>query len=85
MLRRQSGTPYFFRVLAVNAVGEGPPCFSTPAYLAPVAAPEMLDYGTGVTLSVLPAGGAVSVMDSATSLHVSFSPPSGDNGAPVDE
>lgn len=58
---------------------------TTPAYLAPMSAPDMLEYGTGVTLSVLPAGGAVSVMDSSTSLHVSFSPPPSDNGDTVNE
>lgn len=81
----QSGTPYFFRVSASNGLGEGEALPSIPAYLAPMTAPDILEYGTGVMLSVLPAGDAVSVMDSTTSLHVSFSPPSSDNGDPVDE
>lgn len=58
---------------------------TSPSFLVPMAAPDMLEYGTGVTLSILPAGEAVSVTDSATSLHVSFSAPPGDNGDPVDE
>lgn len=58
---------------------------TTPAYLIPMTAPDILEYGTGVTLSTLPAGDAVSVTDSSTSLHVSFSPPPNDNGDAVDE
>ncbi|CAM9800578.1 unnamed protein product [Ectocarpus sp. 6 AP-2014] len=81
----QSGIPYFFRVSASNAIGEGEAMVTTPAYLVPMTAPDMLEYGTGVTLSTLPAGDAVSVTDSSTSLHVSFSPPPNDNGDAVDE
>ena len=50
-----------------------------------MTAPDMLEYGTGVTLTTLAAGDAVSVTDSSTSLHVSFSAPPSDNGDPVDE
>lgn len=45
---------------------------------------QALEYGTGVTLSIVPAGGAVSVMDSSTSLHVSFAAPANENGSPVE-
>ena len=83
--RRQSGTPYYVRVSAFNAIGEGEAMPTTPAFLAPMTAPDMLEYGTGVTLSTLPAGDAVSVTDSSTSLHVSFSAPPSYNGDPVDE
>lgn len=82
---KQSGVPYFFRVLASNAIGEGEAMPTTPAFLVPMTAPDMLEYGTGVTLTTLPAGDAVSVTDSSTSLHVSFSAPPSDNGDPVDE
>lgn len=81
----QSGVPYFFRVLASNAIGEGEAMATTPNFLAPMTAPDMLEYGMGVTLTTLPAGDAVSVTDSSTSLHVSFSAPPSDNGDPVDE
>lgn len=81
----KSGIPYFFRVSASNAIGEGDAMVTTPAYLVPMTAPDMLDFGTGVTLSILPSGDAVSVTDSSTSLHVSFSPPPNDNGDAVDE
>ena len=81
----QSGTPTFFRVSAINSMGQGEALLTTPAYVVPMTAPDTLDYGTGVTLSVLPAGDAVSVADSSTSLHVSFSPPPSDNGDAVSE
>lgn len=81
----QSGVPYFVRVLAFNAIGEGEAMPSTPAFLVPMTAPDKLEYGTGVTLTTLPASDAVSVTDSSTSLHVTFSAPPSDNGDPVDE
>lgn len=66
-------------------MGQGETLLTTPAYVVPMTAPDTLDYGTGVTLFVLPAGDAVSVADSSTSLHVSFSPPPSDNGDAVSE
>ena len=81
----QSGAASFFRVSALNSIGQGETLVTTPSYMVPMTAPDTLDYGTGVTLSVVPAGDAVSVADSSTSLHVSFSPPSSDNGDAVSE
>lgn len=84
-MTQQSGVPYFFRVMASNAIGEGEGTLTTPNFLVPMTAPDMLEFGTGVTLTTLPASDAVSVTDSSTSLHVSFSAPPSDNGDAVDE
>ncbi|CAM9130727.1 unnamed protein product, partial [Phaeothamnion confervicola] len=78
------GVPVYVRVAGINAAGVGAFAAAQPTALAAGAAPSKLPYGSGVLLSVVPAGGAVSVLDSTRSLALAFASPSAANGWAID-
>jgi len=81
------GTPYYVKVLCVNAVGRGNPTVAVYAdagtsMIVPMAKTASIPQGA-VQLTTLPASAFVSVKESASSLKVSFSAPLATHGSPV--
>jgi len=74
------GTPYFVRVAAVNAVGAGTPSVSSPLSLSPGTKPDQLEYESGVSLTTVAADKSVSVLESSSSLLLSWQSPFSSNG-----
>ena len=68
----EQGIPYYFRVSAINANGQGPAALASPAFAVPL--PQAASPPTGVELSVLDGG----------SLAVSVKPPMRDGGEEID-
>jgi len=68
----EQGIPYYFRVAATNANGQGPSALASPAFAVPF--PQSATSPTGVALSVVDGG----------SLAVSLSAPLRDGGEAVD-
>ncbi|GMH48108.1 hypothetical protein TL16_g00218 [Triparma laevis f. inornata] len=75
-----AGTVYYVKVAATNAIGSGTGLAASPASLAPGAQPVALDAKTGVSLTTVPADGSVTVLESSSSLLVSFQAPDVVNG-----
>jgi copper chaperone CopZ len=74
------GLEYFVRIAAVNEAGIGPSCRSFPSALAPGSKPSDLEDQHGVSLTTLQAGVDVSVLESSSSLQLSWRAPVSSNG-----
>ena len=68
----EQGIPYYFRVSALNANGQGPAALAAPAFAVPL--PQAATAPTGVALTVVDGG----------ALAVAASPPARDGGEEVD-
>ena len=77
------GIEYYVRIAAVNEAGMGPSSRSFPSSLAPGSKPSDLEDQHGVSLTTLVASDTVSVLDSSSSLHVSWRAPASNNGFAV--
>ena len=81
------GSYYYVDVSAANSVGTGPGSVATfyetaSMMVQPQMAPDSISYGS-VQLSTIPASTFVSVLESSTSLRVSFSAPKDTHGSAV--
>jgi len=74
------GLEYYVRISAVNEAGIGSSSRSFPSALAPGCKPSDLEDQYGVFLSTIIAGDAVSVLESSSSLQLSWRAPVGSNG-----
>jgi len=74
------GVQYFVRIAAVNEVSRGPSIHSTPLSLAPGSKPTDLEDQNGVTVATIVADTTVSVMESSSTLRVSWRTPFSNNG-----
>ncbi|KAL7537092.1 hypothetical protein ACHAXR_007581, partial [Thalassiosira sp. AJA248-18] len=74
------GIEYHVRISAVNEVGTGPSSRSTPLSLAPGSKPTDLEDQSGVTVATIMADTTVSVLESSSTLRVSWRAPFSDNG-----
>ena len=74
------GVEYFVRLGAVNEAGPGPTTHSRPLSLAPGSKPTDIEDQNGVTLATIAVDATVSVMESSSSLRVSWRSPFSDNG-----
>ena len=74
------GLDYFVRVAAANEAGIGLSSRSFPLSLAPGSKPSDLEDQHGVSLSTIAPGDDVSVLESSSSLYLSWRAPSTNNG-----
>jgi hypothetical protein len=88
----EPGVPIYTRVTSRNRVGLGNPRYANEmSSLIPRTAPTQIEFGTGVVLSTVPAGGnsgsghgaGVTVGESTSSLLVQFVPTPDERGAEV--
>ena len=74
------GLQYYVRIAAANEAGVGPSSRSFPYSLAPGSKPSDLEDQHGVSLSTVVSGDAVSVLESSSSLQLSWLAPVSNNG-----
>mmetsp|Transcript_13447 Transcript_13447/g.28957 ORF Transcript_13447/g.28957 Transcript_13447/m.28957 type:complete len:1421 (+) Transcript_13447:2-4264(+) len=74
------GRKYFVRIAAMNDSGVGPFAPSQPSSITPGAKPSDFDSAIGVTIDALIADSTTSVMESSSSLRVSWRAPASNNG-----
>jgi hypothetical protein len=84
------GTVYTTRICSINIMGRGRCRMAAfeqfDSYeIIPRAKSDVIPFGTGVQLNTVPFSDSVSVLESSTSLKVSFKMPSDVNGADVEE
>ena len=74
------GLEYFVRIAAVNEAGIGPSTRSFPSSLAPGSKASDLEDQHGVSLNTIVSGDDVSVLESSSSLQLSWRAPVSNNG-----
>ena len=81
--RLTDGTTYYFRVAAVNAVGEGPPSEEASAILPSVTSSGSASSPASVTTPAFAAPAGLTATAGDTQVHLSWTAPASDGGSPV--